>query len=232
MTGGEILGVTAMGVLAGVDLVSVPQAMIARPLVAAFVGGWLLGHPEVGLLVGVLLELFALETLPVGAARYPDWGPPAVATGALVAEQAGTPVAAGIWPVLLVAVLVAALAASLGTWSMHLVRHANGAAIRRYTERLERGDPQALIALQAGGFVRDSGRSAVLTLLTLLPGGVAIRLISESWNGPAVVAEGIVLAVALGAAASSAWRLFGRGATARWLLAGVAAGCLGVLLWA
>ena len=69
MTGGEILGVTAVGVLAGLDLVSVPQAMTARPLVAGFVGGWLMGHPAVGLVVGVLLELFALETLPVGAAR-------------------------------------------------------------------------------------------------------------------------------------------------------------------
>jgi mannose/fructose/N-acetylgalactosamine-specific phosphotransferase system component IIC len=232
VTGGEILGVTAVGVLAGVDLVSVPQAMIARPLVAAFVGGWLMGHPAVGLLVGVLLELFALETLPVGAARYPDWGPPAVATGALVAERAGTTVAAGLWPVLLVAVHVAALAAAVGTWSMHLVRHANGAAIRRYADQLERGDPKALIALQAGGFVRDSGRSAALTLLTLLPGGVVIRLLSESWGGPAVVAEAIVLAVALGAGACSAWRLFGRGATARWLFAGVVAGCAGVLLWA
>jgi len=232
VTGGEILGVTAVGVLAGLDLVSVPQAMTARPLVAAFAGGWLMGHPAVGLLVGVILELFALETLPVGAARYPDWGPPAVATGALVAERAGTTVAAGIWPVLLVAVLVAALAASVGTWSMHLVRHANGAAIRRYADRLERGDPKALIALQAGGFVRDSGRSAVLTLLTLLPGGVVIRLLSESWRAPAVVAEGIVLSVALGAGVCSAWRLLGRGATARWLCAGLVAGCVGVLLWA
>jgi hypothetical protein len=179
-----------------------------------------------------VLELFALETLPVGAARYPDWGPPAVATGALVAERAGTPVAAGIWPELLAAVLVAALAASIGTWSMHLVRHANGAAIRRYADRLDRGDPKALIALQAGGFVRDSARSAALTLLTLLCGGVVIRVLSEWWRAPAGVAEAVVLSVALGAGACSAWRLFGRGTTARWLLAGLVAGCAGVLLWA
>jgi mannose/fructose/N-acetylgalactosamine-specific phosphotransferase system component IIC len=232
VTGGETLGVTAVGVLVGLDLVSVPQAMTARPLVAAFVGGWLMGHPAVGLLVGALLELFALETLPVGAARYPDWGPPAVAAGALVAEGAGTPVAAGIWPGLLAAVLVAALVASIGTWSMHLVRHANGAAIRRSAERLERGDPKALIALQAGGFVRDSGRSAALTLLALWPGGVVIRVLSEWWRAPSGVAEAVVLAVAFGAAACSAWRLFGRGVMARWLVAGLAVGCVGVLLWA
>jgi mannose/fructose/N-acetylgalactosamine-specific phosphotransferase system component IIC len=232
VTGGEILGVTAVGVLVGLDLVSVPQAMTARPLVSAFVGGWLMGHPAVGLMVGAVLELFALETLPVGAARYPDWGPPAVATGALVADHAGTPVTAGIWPVLLAGVLVAALTASIGTWSMHLVRHANGAAIRRLGDRLERGDPQALIALQAGGFVRDSARSAVLTLLTLLAGGVVVQVLADSWRAPAPLAEGTVLAVALGAGACSAWRLFGRGVTARWLLAGVVIGCAGVVLWA
>jgi hypothetical protein len=80
--------------------------------------------------------------------------------------------------------------------------------------------------------VRDCGRSAALTLLTLLPGGVVIRVVSEWWRAPAVGAEGIVLAVALGAGACSAWRFWGRGATARWLLAGLVAGCAGVLLWA
>jgi mannose/fructose/N-acetylgalactosamine-specific phosphotransferase system component IIC len=232
MTGGEMLGVTAVGVLVGVDLVSVPQAMIARPLVAAFVGGALMGHPATGLLVGVLLELFALESLPVGAARYPDWGPPAVATGALVAERAGTPMGAEIWPTLLAAVLVAALAAAIGSWSMALVRHANGAAIRRHADRLERGDPRALIALQAGGFVRDCARSALLTVLTLLPGGAVIGVLSDWWRAPAGVAEGVVLAVALGAGACSTWRLFGRGVTARWLLGGVVLGCAGIVLWA
>ena len=62
-----------MGVLVGLDLVSVPQAMTSRPLVAA---RWRarLGDPAAGLRLGAVLELFALETLPVGAARYPDWG--------------------------------------------------------------------------------------------------------------------------------------------------------------
>jgi mannose/fructose/N-acetylgalactosamine-specific phosphotransferase system component IIC len=232
VTGGEILGVTAAGVLVGLDLVSVPQAMTARPLVSGLIGGWLMGNPAVGLLVGAVLELFALETLPVGAARYPDWGPPAVAAGALVAERAWTPVAAGIWPALMAAVLVAALAASLGGWSMHLLRHANGAAIRRDADRLARGDPKALIALQAGGFVRDSGRSAALTLLTLFPGGILFRVLADWWHGPSGLAEAVVLSVAMGAGACSAWRLFGRGTTVRWLLAGLAAGCAGVLLWA
>jgi len=45
----------------GLDLVSVPQAMLSRPLVAGTVAGWLAGDLEAGLAVGVLLELFALD---------------------------------------------------------------------------------------------------------------------------------------------------------------------------
>ena len=54
------------GMLVGLDLVSVPQAMIARPVVAGAVAGWLAGDVEAGLRVGVLFELFALDVLPVG----------------------------------------------------------------------------------------------------------------------------------------------------------------------
>ena len=41
------------GTLVALDLVSVPQAMIARPLVAGAVAGWLVGDVEAGLRVGV-----------------------------------------------------------------------------------------------------------------------------------------------------------------------------------
>lgn len=231
MSPGEIVGVTAVGVVVGVDLVSVPQAMTSRPMVAAFVGGWLLGHPMIGLLAGAVLELFALETLPVGAARYPDWGPPAAAAGALLADGVRSDAVAGVWPGLLATVFVATLAAWLGGWSMEVLRRANGAAIRFHAERLERGDPRALIALQAGGFVRDVVRAALLTLVALVPGGVLARALAARWRGPATLAEDALLAVAVGAAAWTAWRLFGRGPTRRWLLAGLAVGCAGALLW-
>ena len=71
--------------LTGLDLVSWPQGLLARPLVAGTVAGLLLGDPLAGLQVGTVLELFALDVLPVGAARYPDYGAAAVA-GTLAAS--------------------------------------------------------------------------------------------------------------------------------------------------
>src|SRR5207302_210528 len=66
------LGLLAWGTLVGLDLVSVPQMMIARPLVAGPIAGAMLGDVWTGLSLGVLFEVFQYEVLPVGAARYPE----------------------------------------------------------------------------------------------------------------------------------------------------------------
>ena len=73
---------TLLGAVLGLDAVSFPQAMLSRPIVAATLGGAFVGNAEVGLLVGATLELIALETLPVGASRYPEWGSASVVGGA------------------------------------------------------------------------------------------------------------------------------------------------------
>jgi mannose/fructose/N-acetylgalactosamine-specific phosphotransferase system component IIC len=90
-----IIPLLIWGSLVGLDLVSVPQAMISRPLVAGTVAGWLAGDLEAGLRMGVLFELFALDVLPVGAVRYPDYGPATVVAAALAA---GTPWAGWLEP--------------------------------------------------------------------------------------------------------------------------------------
>nr|MBA2626511.1 PTS sugar transporter subunit IIC [Gemmatimonadales bacterium] len=70
----SIVLLLAWATICGVDLVSMPQVMLSRPLVAASVAGWIVGDLEAGLRVGALLEMFALDVLPVGAVRYPDYG--------------------------------------------------------------------------------------------------------------------------------------------------------------
>ena len=84
----NLLPLALLAAVMGLDVVSFPQAMFSRPLVAASLGGAIAGRVEDGLLVGVLLELIALEMLPVGASRYPEWGSASVVAGAIVAESA------------------------------------------------------------------------------------------------------------------------------------------------
>src|SRR3954467_845844 len=118
------------GTLVGLDLVSVPQAMISRPLVAGTVAGWILGDFEAGLRMGVLFELFALDVLPVGAVRYPDYGP---ATIAAVAVAAGAP----NWGLVLgMSAALGLVLAVLGGWSLQIVRRWNARAIQRSSAAL------------------------------------------------------------------------------------------------
>ena len=69
----EALPIGLLGALLGLDVVSFPQAMISRPIVAATLAGAFIGNPPAGLLIGVVLEMIALDTLPFGASRYPEW---------------------------------------------------------------------------------------------------------------------------------------------------------------
>ena len=144
-----VAALLAWGTLVGLDLVSVAQTMLARPLVAGGITGLMLGDVGAGLRVGALLELFALDVLPVGAARYPDYGPPTVGATALAA---GAP-----WELTLgLAGTIALIGAVLGGWSLQYVRRRNAAAIQRSTAALAAGESRAIRRLQYGGLARDA----------------------------------------------------------------------------
>jgi mannose/fructose/N-acetylgalactosamine-specific phosphotransferase system component IIC len=67
-----------LGGWVAVDGTAAGQFMISRPLVAGTITGFVLGDPWTGALVGGVLELLHLGALPVGGARIPEAGPPAI----------------------------------------------------------------------------------------------------------------------------------------------------------
>jgi PTS system mannose-specific IIC component len=103
------------GTLVGLDLVSVPQMMIARPLVAGSIAGAMLGDVWTGLELGVLFELFQYDVLPQGASRYPEYGPATVAAVSAAHAATGT-LGLGLGAV------VGLITGMAGGMSMHVVR--------------------------------------------------------------------------------------------------------------
>ena len=98
----------------GLDVVSFPQAMISRPLVAATLAGALIGQSgERHAALAPALELIALETLPFGASRYPEWGSASVVGGAIFASHPTHPAGA-----MTLAVLAALATTWVGGWTM------------------------------------------------------------------------------------------------------------------
>ncbi|HEY9383563.1 MAG TPA: PTS sugar transporter subunit IIC, partial [Gemmatimonadales bacterium] len=101
-----VVSLLLWGTIVGLDLASVLQGLLNRPLVAGAVAGVIIGDPGAGLRIGAALELFALDVLPVGASRYPDYG---AATVAAVALGAWQPWAAALGPAVLLGLLLAQL---------------------------------------------------------------------------------------------------------------------------
>jgi mannose/fructose/N-acetylgalactosamine-specific phosphotransferase system component IIC len=210
------------GTIVGLDLVSLPQAMLSRPLVAGTVAGGMLGDLEAGLRIGVLFELFALDVVPVGAVRYPDFGP---ATIAAVALGVGAPweVGAGI------SVALGLVLAVLGGWSLQLVRRWNARAIQQRAAALAAGESSAIRWLQYGGLLRDAIRGFGLTLVGLVLASTvreAVRLDREAALAFTLVAIGAAVAAGLSGAARSS----GRGVRLKWLIAGLGVGVVVMVL--
>jgi mannose/fructose/N-acetylgalactosamine-specific phosphotransferase system component IIC len=213
-----VLPLLLWGTLVGLDLVSVPQAMISRPVVAGTVAGALAGDVEAGLRIGVLFELFALDVLPAGAVRYPDYGP---ATVSAVALAVGTP-----WELSLgLSTGLGLVLAVLGGWSLQVVRRWNARAIQQRAAALAAGESRAIRWLQYGGILRDALRGFTLTLAGLVLASTiaeSVRLDRQSAVAFTLVAIGSGLA----AAVSGAFRGSGRGARLKWLVAGLGVGII------
>ncbi|MEX2583508.1 MAG: PTS sugar transporter subunit IIC [Gemmatimonadota bacterium] len=114
-----VLFLTLLGGAVAVDGTSFGQFMISRPFVAATIGGFMVGAPFHGATIGLILEAFHLTVLPVGAARYPEGGPAAVAGGAVYGISDVTPSA------LLLTVLGALLLEWVGGETVRMMRHGN-----------------------------------------------------------------------------------------------------------
>jgi mannose/fructose/N-acetylgalactosamine-specific phosphotransferase system component IIC len=215
-----LVPLAVLGAMMGLDVVSFPQAMVSRPLVAATASGALIGQPVRGLAMGVALEFFALESLPFGASRYPEWGSAAVVGGALFAMSPD-----GTAGAMTVAAFAALVTASLGGSSMVLLRRFNAWMARRQQERLARGSGSAVIALQLAGMSADLLRGGVLTFLALACFAPLRTAILGTTTVSGTLSRAVAVSVASAVGLAAVWKVVRTTTGARWwLLVGLAIG--------
>jgi len=199
----QALPIAMLGGLLGLDVVSFPQAMVSRPIVAATLAGAFIGHPEAGLLIGVVLELIALDTLPFGASRYPEWGSAAVVGGALFAAQ--PPGMPGALPASLLAAL---LTASISGWSMVVLRRFIATRLERTRDSIETGSRNALLSLHLSGMTMDLVRGALVTTLGMMVFSSLVRAIVAIWGSDSAPSRAVVVVVAAIVAGGALWKVF------------------------
>jgi mannose/fructose/N-acetylgalactosamine-specific phosphotransferase system component IIC len=211
------------GTAVGLDLAAVGQFMIARPLVAGTVAGLILGDPLTGGMAGAVLELFALEVLPVGASRYPDYG-----LGAIAAAWAGanSPGAIGLG----VAVFLGLIVASIGGAGIVVVRRRATEDVRRHREALEAGDVATIRGVQLRGFARDLLRASSVTAFGMALGSLVYQIHPVRTVGGAVLVTVVVIGSGLGVATQGLLRATGRGGALGWFAVGLLGGAVWVLL--
>jgi PTS system mannose-specific IIC component len=211
----QLLPLAILGAVLGLDVVSFPQAMFSRPLVAATAAATLLGDPGRGLLVGATLEMFALETLPFGASRYPEWGSAAVVGGGLFAMHPDSSPGA-----LTVAVLAGLVSAWIGGWSMVQVRKFNARLARSRHDAVASGSKRVVEGLQVFGLTADLVRGGMLTAIMLALFTPAQNWVLNTWGSDPRVSRAVVVGVAASVAAGAVWKVVHAAPGARWLLLG------------
>jgi PTS system mannose-specific IIC component len=198
----NILPLAVLGALFGLDVVSFPQAMISRPIVAATVAGALVGAPVRGMVVGAVLELFALETLPFGASRYPEWGSASVVGGALFGFQTASSTGA-----LAIAVCAALVTAGIGGWSMIQHRRLIGRWSAARSAELASGSVEAVIGLQLRGMTADLLRGGILTALALVVFLPTMTELLGLWSSGPAISRAVVIALAGAVATAAVWNV-------------------------
>ena len=215
----EAMPIALLGALLGLDVVSFPQAMVSRPIVAATAAGALIGHPAAGLMIGVVLEMIALDTLPFGASRYPEWGSAGVVGGALFAAQ--PPGMPGALPA---SMLAALLTASISGWSMVVLRRRIAARLERVRDRIEEGSRDALLSLHLAGMSLDLLRGALVTLTAMMIFSPLVRAIVAIWGSESAPSRAVVVIIAAVVAGGALWKVYHSVRHVLWfLLAGLAA---------
>jgi mannose/fructose/N-acetylgalactosamine-specific phosphotransferase system component IIC len=217
------IAVWLWGGVVGLDSTSFPQAMLSRPLVAGSVTGLIMGRPLEGVVVGFMVEVFSLITLPIGAAKYPEPGTATVAASA--AYVAATP--PGLQPGYLVLALAFALSwERLSGLTVMLQRRANGRLLVRTTavaaRKLERRHLAAMtVDFTRGVVVSAAGAGVGLALLVAL---------GPLWGFDPALTIALLGVVAAGMV-GTALPLFGGLVARRMAVAGgVAAGLLAALV--
>ncbi len=215
MTFIDLLMVAILGGVLALDAVGVAQVMVSRPIVAATLAGLAFGSPAHGLIVGVILEMLAMETMPFGASRYLEWSSGSVVGAFVIAKLQG------ISPAALLIALICALGTSwLAGTSMIVLRKLNGRLVAGRRSELEAGAAGALVSLQLTGIALDFLRGALVASVAVLIAVPLSGLFIDTVVASDRVSAAVVVALPTSVALAASWRMFATGSRRRFLVLG------------
>lgn len=220
----DLLPIALLAGVMGLDVVSFPQVMISRPVVAASIAGAFFGAPVAGLVCGAALECLALESLPVGASRYSEWGSASVVAGAIAAHGASG-VSLPRPSLFVLAMVVGISTAWVGGWTMVWLRRLIASFAHPRLEQLAAGHRRTVVGLQVFGMTADLARASLLGVVAYIPASALSMWVEVHWTVADGPTRGAVIASVAAVAAAAVWNDFHAiSGTRRLFLASLAAG--------
>jgi mannose/fructose/N-acetylgalactosamine-specific phosphotransferase system component IIC len=130
----------SLGVLLALDTVAAGQFFLSCPLVACTILGWVLGNPLLGAMIGIVLTLPWLGTLPVGGYTPPDSPTAALAVtlGALLAVNTHPQISP--MEIAVIALLLAPFLATIAGFWDHFIYHSNETSVAKAEAELDTGN--------------------------------------------------------------------------------------------
>lgn len=213
----DLLRLSALGGLLGLDGTAVGQFMLSRPLVAGFLAGWVSGDAVQGAIIGTILELYLLVSVPSGGARFPE-----ASTATVVAVACAAPFdGVGAIPLAVAGGLVWG---QVGGATVDVQRHLNAKLVP------EQGMPEVAARVTRGhllAILLDFVRGAAVTAAGVVTGRLVIAGFVDRWPLGQSASAALLL---VGGAVSAGILLNDLGGFRRrkvWFTAGLAAGLLG-----
>ena len=220
----DLLPIALLAGVMGLDVVSFPQAMISRPIVGASIAGAFFGAPVAGLACGAALECLALESLPVGASRYSEWGSASVVAGAIAAHGVGAASLPSA-PLFVLAIVVGIATAWIGGWTMVWLRKLIASFAHPRLAQLAAGHRRTVVGLQVFGMTADLARASLLGIIAYIPASALAAWSEVHWTVADGPTRGAVIACVAAVAAAAVWNDFHAiSGTRRLFLASLAVG--------
>ncbi|HEY2955929.1 MAG TPA: PTS sugar transporter subunit IIC [Candidatus Eisenbacteria bacterium] len=172
----RLLAVFLLGGIAALDATPVAQTMLSQPLVTSTLLGLVWGNLGLALEVGVVLQILAASTLPVGARTPEDYAVGGV-VGAGVALALGSQQSFEVahHASAMLGVLAGMASATLGVPLLKWMRRRNEGLSRWCEDALRRGDEHALTAAQGAGVALAFAIGVATTAVWV---GLAVRGLS------------------------------------------------------
>lgn len=102
------------------------QILLSQPIFACPIIGWVLGNPQLGFEVGLILQLLWLHILPVGSAISPEGNLASMIICAITVQFDNTAFPNSVFAI---AILIGIIVSYIGAWVTVLDRKINGALL-------------------------------------------------------------------------------------------------------